>query len=150
MLDLPPPPLSVDDGPGGDSGWTPLVDAPNDIEAHLLIGRLAEEGIETRAIKDRKGPAWMHGGSNPWAPVAIWVRTFQLHDSQVVLAELAFNGPDATRPEPTSRRSLIVWWTAAIALGLLLTGIGLARSADYLERCGMTADCDRGPVTSRE
>ena len=148
MLDLPPPPPSVENRAGGGSEWTPLVDAPNDIEAHLLVGRLAEEGIETRAIKDRKGPAWMHGGSNPWAPVAICVRRFQLDDSRVVLAELAFNGPDATKPQPASRRAVAVWWTAAIALGLLLTGIGFARSADHLERCGLTADCQRGSVSS--
>ena len=147
-LDLPPPPGLLDEPSGGGSEWVRLITAENDIDAHLLGGRLNHAGIEVRAIKDRKGPSWIHGGSNPWAPVDLWVRRYQLEESRLLLAELSFSGPDAERTEePTSSRAAFLWWTAAIALGLLFTGIGLARSADYLDRCGFSASCEEPAVT---
>lgn len=75
---------------GGGSGWTRLAVASNDIEAHLLEGCLLEAGIETRTVKDRTAPgAWLMGGSNPWAPVEVHVRRFQLDDARLVLLEVA-------------------------------------------------------------
>ncbi|HWC13346.1 MAG TPA: DUF2007 domain-containing protein [Actinomycetota bacterium] len=142
-LDLPPPPVVSDPAGGGGSDWVPLITADDDIDAHLLQGRLNHAGIEVRAVKDRKGPSWMHGGSNPWAPVGIWVRRHQLEESRLLLAELSFSGPAAQREDTgaSRRRSWVLWWTAAIALGVLFTGIGLARSADYLDRCGLSPSC---------
>lgn len=150
-FDLPPPPELTQHPDGGGSEWVRLITAENDIDAHLLEGRLNHAGIEVRTIKDRKGPSWMHGGSNPWAPVDVWVRRYQLEESRLLLAELSFNGPAAEQREEDgiSSRSAVVWWAAAIALGLLFTGIGLARSADYLDRCGFSASCSRPlPVRS--
>ena len=142
LVGSPPPPVLTSER-GGGSDWVLLLSANNDIDAHLLEGRLNEAGIEVRAIKDRSGPSWLLGGSDPWAPVAIWVRRFQYEDSRIVLAELSYNAPDNI-PEPTSRPGWapVTWWAVAIALGLLFTGIGLARSADYIDRCGFTMDCE--------
>jgi Putative prokaryotic signal transducing protein len=145
-LDLPPPPTVVPDHGGGDSDWVPLISADNDIDAHLLQGRLNEVGIEVRAIKDRSGPVWMHGGSDPWAPVAIWVRRFQLEDSRIVLAELAFRGPAATDAPARTMWPAITWWAAAIVLGVLLTGVGLVRTSEHLERCGFSVTCEPAAV----
>ncbi len=141
-VDLPPPPVTLDEHAGGGSDWVHLVHATNDIDAHLLEGRLQEAGIEVRRIKDRSGPVWLHGGSNPWAPVAIWVRRYQLDDSRLVLAELSFNSPAVPQREPTrSGWPPVAWWSVAIALGILLSGIGLALTAEYLDRCGFDVSC---------
>lgn len=145
-LDLPPPPSALHDSGGGGSEWVPLITADNDIDAHLLEGRLNQAGVEVRAIKDRSGPVWLHGGSNPWAPVAIWVRRFQLDDSRIVLAELSYQWPAARSDErEASGWPPIAWWAVAIALGILFTGIGLARTVDAFEARCATAVCPARP-----
>ena len=142
LVGSPPPPVATFEH-GGGSDWVLLLSAENDIDAHLLQGRLTEAGIEVRAVKDRSGPSWLLGGSDPWSPVAIWVQRFQYDDSRIVLAELSFNAPD----EPPRRSDRpgwapVTWWAVAIALGLLFTGIGLARSAEHIDRCGFTVTCE--------
>ena len=140
--DVTPP---VDPFPGGGgSGWTKLVQAPNDIEAHLVIGRLAEAGIETQSLKDRSGPVWLFNGSNPWAPVTVLVRKLQLEDAQLVLAEVAFDAPAAVKEEPR-RKSVwvaIVWWSAAIALGILFTALGWVQANETMESCKQPSGCE--------
>ena len=91
-VDRPPPPVSQERG-GGDQSWVELLKASDDIEAHLLGGRLLEAGIEARNVKDRSGPAWMYGGSNPWAPVTILVRRAELEAARLVLAEISWSAP---------------------------------------------------------
>ncbi|MGH3118561.1 MAG: DUF2007 domain-containing protein [Gaiellales bacterium] len=145
VLDPPTAPPAIDaERGGGGSDWVQLIRAANDIDAHLLAGRLLESGIESRAIKDNTVPAWLIGGSDPWTPVAVLVRRFQLDESRIVLAELSFAGPDAP-PLPVSReprwRAAVVWWVAAIVLGVLFTGIGLLKTADYLTGCRAPAQC---------
>jgi hypothetical protein len=128
---------------GGGSGWVLLLRAPNDIDAHLLTGRLEEAGVETTTIKDRGRPgAWLLGASDAWAPVAILVRKLQLDEARIVLAELSMEGPPAvvTPSGPRSRwRGPVLWWVTAIGLGLLFTGLGLVQAANDLERCGSGA-----------
>lgn len=133
---LPPPtfherPPEGGDGGGGGSDWVKLVSAANDIDAHLLAGRLVEAGIEIHTIKDRSSPgAWLIGGSDPWAPVHIMVRRMSLDDARLVLAELAWASPAVhTEPGETTRPS-VLWWATAITLGLLLTGVILAQLVD--------------------
>ena len=138
------PPVDPFSGGSGGSGWTKLVQAPNDIEAHLVIGRLAEAGIETQSLKDRSGPAWLFNGSNPWAPVIVLVRKLQLEDAQLVLAEVAFAAPAAVKEEPR-RRSMwaaILWWSAAIALGILFTALGWVQANEMMESCKQPAGCE--------
>jgi hypothetical protein len=146
VLDPPvaPPDIDVEQG-GGGSDWVQLIRASNDIDAHLLAGRLLESGIESRAIKDHAVPAWLIGGTDPWTPVAILVRRFQLDESRLVLAELSFAGPDAVpvpvTPAGSRWTAAVVWWVAAIVLGILFTGIGLLKTADYLNSCRAPAVC---------
>jgi hypothetical protein len=133
---------------GGGSGWVALLRSPNDIDAHLLTGRLAEAGVESTTLKDRGAPgAWLHGSSNPWTPVTILVRKIQLEDARLVLAELAFERP-AVEPkvvQTTSHwRAPIVWWATAIGLGLLFTGLGLVQAANDIERCSDPKACAEG------
>ena len=130
---------------GGGSGWVSLMRAQNDIDAHLVVGRLIEAGVETAMIKDRGSPgAWLQGGSDPWAPVTILVRRIQLEDARLVLAEVALDAPDAD-PETLAAsrwRGPVVWWVAAIGLGLLFTALGLLQAANDMEECARPAACE--------
>ena len=143
---LPPARDTGDEGGGGGSGWVRLLTAANDIEAHLVAGRLLEAGVEVRVVKDRSAPgAWLYGGSNPWAPASIMVRQLELTDARVVLAEVAFAGPAAElRPGAPSMegwRRPLVFWSFALGLGVLLTGSALARTATALDRCDLPLLC---------
>ena len=151
VLENPPPPAAV--GTGGDSQWTELAEARDDIEAHLLTGLLAETGIETRTVKDRSGPgAWLYGGSNPWAPVMVWVRRYDRERAGILLAEMAWEGPTAEPPAPQDahahRRSALVWWLVAVAAGSLLTGVALIRTEEALGRCELPLLCSEQPSGS--
>ena len=140
---------------GGGAGWVELARTRNDIEAHLLAGRLNEAGVETSCLKDRGAPgAWLHGGSNPWAPVTVFVKKMQLDDARLVLAEISWSQPsiDPISPpvcEPQAgRRYAVTWWIAAIALGLLFTSIALARTGEVLRSCDLPLVCASGPSGS--
>jgi hypothetical protein len=136
-LDVPPlvvPPPPVPEG-GGDSEWTQLTRARNDIDAHLLVGRLQEGGVETRTVKDRHAPgAWIYAGSNPWAPVAVFVRRFQLDEARLILMEISLEETDrqralaTDRPPPRGiRASPLLWWATALVLGAIFTALAIAQ-----------------------
>jgi hypothetical protein len=148
---LPPPDLDVNFGGGGGSEWVQLTVASNDIDAHLLTGRLSEIGIETQTKKDPSAPgAWLYGGSDPWGPVIVYVRRYQLEDARIVLAEIAYDAapapemPNLDRP----RTSPLVWWMAAIGLGALLTGVALEQTARSLDVCDLPLLCGQAPSES--
>ena len=125
-VDLPPlPPLDDEGEDGGGSDWLELTVARNDIDAHLLIGRLSEEGIDTRIARDRRAPgAWLYGGANPWAPVKILVKRFQMQDARFVLAEIAFSAPAhaVVRTEGRSWKVPALWLAAALVVAALIGG----------------------------
>jgi hypothetical protein len=145
-IDLPPPPVLIDRG-GGGSGWVKLARATDDIDAHLLIGRLNEAGIETMAVKDRSEPGtWLFlGGSNPWAPVTILVRPVQLEDARLVLAEISYDAPAAeppvTRSQHSDWRVPVVWWVTALILGVLLSILALLQVAQSFPACKALPFC---------
>lgn len=141
-----PPPVEHASGRGGGgSGWVTLVTAANDIEAHLLAGRLTEAGVEAQVMKDRSAPgAWLYGGSNPWAPALVLVRKLQLDDARIVMAEISFDAPPANKTLAALRRDWrtpVVWWSLALGLGVLMTGIGLSRTEAALRRCDLPLLC---------
>ena len=148
-IDLPPPDVGERAG-GGEPHWVEPTKARHDIDAHLRAGRLWEAGVEVRAVKDRSAPgAWLYGGSNPWAPVTLLVRKFQVDDARVVLAEISFHGASA-RPHETRRarpdwRTPVVWWAVALSIGAFLTGIALGKSLDTAARCETAAACNQEP-----
>ena len=144
-IDLPP--IAEDDRRGGGSRWVELIKARDDIDAHLLIGRLEEAGIETRTVKDRSMPgAWLYGGSNPWAPVAVLVRSIELESARLVLAELAFETPAVEPERPSSRaarrRVATLWWVTAILLGLTFTALIVAQAARATPGCQLPILCE--------
>lgn len=147
-----PPDVYAYEG-GGGSGWVTLTRAANDIEAHLVTGRLSEAGVEATTLKDRSASgAWLHGGSDPWAPVLVLVRKLQLDDALLVLAEVAFEGPaltgerSALGPVDKEWRRPATFWAIAIGLGLLFTALGLAQTAENLKRCGSVSCSNLSPA----
>ena len=143
-VESPPPPVALD--PAGGSDWTELAEARDDIEAHLLAGLLGEAGIETRTVTDRSGPGtWLYGESNPWAPVMVWVRRYHREQAGILLAEMAWEGPAARPPDRQDaqphRRTSLVWWAVALALGTLLTGVALMRTEAALGHCDLPLLC---------
>jgi hypothetical protein len=145
LIPIPPPPMVAEPGGGGGSEWVELIRAKNDIDAHLLTGRLNESGIETRAMTDRSAPgAWLYGGSNPWAPVIVLVRRLQLEDARLVLAEISLRGPEA--PPPPRRRGPgfpfpLLWWIIALALGVIFTSLSVAATARSVGSCHLRILC---------
>lgn len=141
-----PPPSAGLREEGGDSGWAQLTRARDDIDAHLLTGRLEVAGIETRTVKDRTQPGtWLYGGSNPWAPVAVLVRRWQLEEARSVLLDIAAERlPDDEAPGDTlsPRKLALVWWVTALALGVSLTAIALSQSIRAATVCHIPALCD--------
>ncbi len=145
-LDPPSSPPTVDDEPNGGGGrdWVELFRAANDIEAALLIGKLADRAIETRTVKDRSQPnSWLYGGSNPWAPVLVYVRRLQLVDARILLAEISLENDDvvARTDERTRRRVPRVWWATALALGLSLSALALFQIAEQERFCQLPVLC---------
>ncbi|MDQ3645692.1 MAG: DUF2007 domain-containing protein [Actinomycetota bacterium] len=139
-VDRPPPPVETP-ARGGGSGWVELIKAKHDIDAHLLAGRLMEAGVEVSTFKDRSSPSWLYGGANPWAPVTILVRRFQLDDARLVLAEISFEAP-AAEQAPVEERSIpYIWWALALGLGVLLTATGLAQTQRAIEVCDLPILC---------
>lgn len=147
----PPPGLLEDLGGSGDSGWTVLIKARHDIDAHLLAGRLTEAGIESRTLKDIGAPgSWMFGGSNPWAPVAILVRKLDLDDAKVVLAEISYEGPTAdelaAQAVERHRSYPVVWWVTAVVLGAALSFLVLSQVTRLSDMgCQLPAMCEKAP-----
>ena len=137
---LPPPATSTPTG--GSSRWVRLCRAANDIEAHLLVGRLTEAGIETRTITDPAPGAWLFGGGHSWAPVTVFVLKIQLEDAHIALAEAAFHAPAAATLAARAPRLPLRWWATAIAMGLVLSGVALAQVASSLESCRVPVLCD--------
>jgi hypothetical protein len=132
---LPPPPVDTRPGGGGGGDWVELIQARDDIDAHLLLGRLAGAGVDARTVKDRHAPgAWLYGGSDPWAPVVVLVRRIQLDDARLVLARISFDAPSASPPEEVvwAPGATLRWWIAAVALGLVLTATAVAQVASQL------------------
>ena len=143
-IDLPP--IAEDDRHGGGARWVELTKAHDDIDAHLLVGRLTEAGIETRTVKDRSAPgAWLLGGSNPWAPVGVLVRNFELDSARLVLAEVAFEAPAIEPERPPSpsarRRSARLWWVTAVALGITFGALIVAQAARAIPGCQLPILC---------
>ena len=145
-LEPPSSPPTVDDESNGGGGrdWVELFKAANDIEAALLIGKLADRAIDTRTVKDRSQPnSWLYGGSNPWAPVLVYVRRLQLVDARILLAEISLADDDVpARTDERTRRSVPrVWWATALALGLALSALALLQIAEQERFCQLPVLC---------
>jgi len=139
-----PPTLDDEERGGGGRDWVELFRASNDIDAALLLGMLDDQQIETRSVKDRTVPgSWLYGGSNPWAPVLIYVRRHQLDDARIILAEISLTSQGAPPPldERSRRRIPRMWWATALALGVVLSAIAVQQVADQGRFCQLPILC---------
>jgi hypothetical protein len=111
-----PDPPERRDGAGGGGDWTLLTTAGNQVEAHLIVGRLAEEQIET--VLDASNPmpgAWLHPFGNPLSPVRVFVRRRDLGRASLLLHEVDHRPPDpGASGSPKVRR---LFW---LVLGVVL------------------------------
>jgi hypothetical protein len=122
-----------------------LFRAANDIDAALLLGKLAEQEIEGRSVKDRSQPgSWLYGGSNPWAPVLIYVRRHRLVDARILLAEISLAAEEGAvyREESPRRRVSRMWLATAIALGLAISALALLQIAEPNRFCQLPVLCE--------
>ncbi len=147
-VDVPLPPHDEIDELGGGSGWVALARARDDIDAHLMTGRLNAAGVETSSVKEFGDGAWLHGGWDPRSPVTIMVKKLQFDDARLVMAEISFDAPAAEPWKRSDRPRWIVpmaWWMAALALGLILTTLSFvgAASSEIGDRCEIPIICAR-------
>jgi hypothetical protein len=124
----PPPPARTVEHAGGGSGWVELTTAKDAIDAHLIAGKLGAADIDSRMVPDRTSPgAWLYGGSNPWAPVTIMVRSFQLIDATILLAEISLRDSAEGAMSAAAPKSSALWWFLAAALGTAVTLLQMSR-----------------------
>jgi DNA segregation ATPase FtsK/SpoIIIE-like protein len=102
--------------------WEQLASANDDIDAQLLVGVLADAGIETRLVKNRSGYGdYLYGGSNPWAPVEVHVHQHELAEARRIVEEQAApsapeSDSDTSSSEDSSERRS---YTTVIAVAIV-------------------------------
>jgi hypothetical protein len=106
-----PPPRPREPHEGGDGGgeWALLTVARNLVVAHLIQGRLAQEGIEVVLDASNASPgAWLHPFGDPTSPVKVFVRRTDLSAASLMLYEVdqptAVSGPGWAGPSDGDRR----------------------------------------------
>ena len=85
-----PPPHPRDHREGGGGGeWALLTVARNHVVAHLIRGRLAQEGIYVVLDASNASPgAWLHPFGDPASPVKVFVRRTDLSAASLLLHEV--------------------------------------------------------------
>ncbi len=105
-----------------------LAVAGSAIEAHLIVGRLEEAGIETRMEPDRSGLGeYLHAGSNPHAAVHIFVPAHAVDAARQALEEEIEQDPSEldTEEEPevladTGRGRAALWIAIITVLAVVM------------------------------
>jgi hypothetical protein len=121
-----------------DPGWVKVAVATDDIEAHLIAGRLEGAGIDVLMEPDRTGLGdYLMGGHNPRAPVWIFVPEIAAEEAALTLegdANLQDDGPvtvaersDPPLAAPSGRP--VTWWIAVAIIAVILLGFFLGDSA---------------------
>lgn len=117
----PSPPTEEDGGGGGD--WILLTTAENSVIAHLIEGRLLEEGIS--CVLDHFNPspgAWLKPFGDPLAPVRIYVRRGSVGPASIVLHEIGHRAPDPLSEGPRVVKTL---WLVTIFMIIVVTLVSL-------------------------
>ena len=134
--------LGPREGSRDEVDWLPLTVAADDIDSHLLAGRLEEEGVPVLFARDVSGYGdYLFGGANPHAPVHIMVPKDRLEEARRVVESVGHPAVDEEggwgNLSPSADDGLDVptlaagkrfpwrWVIAVILLGLLLLGLFL-------------------------
>src|SRR2546421_9219267 len=81
-----PPPGPRDPGGRGGGDWALLTIAANQVIAYLLLGRLAQEGVEGVLDSSNASPrAWLHPFGDPPSPDPGFVRRAQVTEASLLL-----------------------------------------------------------------
>lgn len=100
--------------------WTLLTTADGKVHAHLLCGRLRQDGID--AVLDDSNPspgAWLMPFGDPSAPVRVLVATHQLEWAQLILNDAESSSRRDVPAQPDSR--VRAWWgLVAVAATVLI------------------------------
>lgn len=98
-----------------------VTTAPNRIVAHIILGRLTEDGIEAMLDTTNLSPAaWMYPFGNPAAPVRVLVRSYEL---ELARSLLGVEPVEPTAPGRSSVSPLLIAVTLAIVVLLVLVEI---------------------------
>lgn len=100
----------------------PVVTAHGEIEAELIVGRLRDEGLDARVVRDGKQSpgAWMYAGHDPFEAMTVVVpeddaeaarRVLELPDDPVV--------PTTTSSRPAFRVVLVTLVAVVLVVALL-------------------------------
>lgn len=130
-----------------DPAWRKVANARDDIEAHLIAGILEQADVPARLEPDRSGLGdYLMGGSNPHAPVNVFVPADRYDDALAALdedpgtpaetdeGEAAWDREDPEdptwsedldqdqRPLAAPGRNPVMGWAVAVAVAALLLG----------------------------
>ena len=121
----PGPPVSSDFGSGRD--WVQLTTTKGQVAAHLLSGRLEQDGIESTLDSSNPNPgAWLMPFGDPAAIVRILVRRSQLEWAQLVLRDIEGFAPERSAPSLPRGRSV----GALLLIAVLLASLAMVELAD--------------------
>ena len=131
---------------GGPSDWVKVAVAGNEYEAHLMAGRLEEEGIKVVLDPYATGvAAYLQAGSDPNAPVRILVPWDREDDAVEVLAvidaESSVAGAEETTVEEpggpndvfAERRAGVPFMVLVVAAVVVAIILGLSVSDGLLD-----------------
>lgn len=122
----PAPPERDRGGGGGGGDWTVLTTAGDRITAHLIEGRLEEEGVEV--VLDTSNPApgaWLYPFGDPRAPVRIYVRRRDFERASLLLHEIGHRVADSAGAG--NDRTLIWAMVGILAMIALIEVLDVAR-----------------------
>jgi hypothetical protein len=117
---------------GGNSGeWVEVAFAQTEFEAGLIVGKLAEAGIDSTSVTSKAAPgAWLTGSQPMWVPANVLVPPDRLDEARRVLESAAeeenWEGEYGEADEEpgivaeSQRRSGWYWVTVLVVAALLL------------------------------
>ena len=109
------PPVTQPGNGFGGGDWVQLTTAQDEMVAHLIQGRLAEEGIECLMERPSGGAgSWLKPFGDPMAPVRLFVHRHDLSPASIVLHEVEHSPPDPSAP-PGARLRLY-WWMIMLTI----------------------------------
>lgn len=94
----------------------------------MILGFLAEEGIEVETVRNNTGPgAWLTGSEPNWTPVDVMVPAADLPKARAALGETIEEPPAPLPPHPmadrTDTRRKVLWVVALVVLIAMLWGL---------------------------
>ncbi|HYI44792.1 MAG TPA: hypothetical protein VE174_04930 [Actinomycetota bacterium] len=111
--------------------WVEIAFAQTEFEAGLIVGKLAEAGIDSTSVTSSAAPgAWLTGSQPMWVPAKVLVPPDRVDEARRVLeseaeeadwqGEEGEDGPEMGIVAESQRRSGWYWVTVLLVAALLL------------------------------